>query len=141
MQWSKAFMGKSFQTHQKGSLINDVTQLWAFSDPPLKSRTNMFSLQIIVQLPFHFWTQNGHLNNGLVRYLDIHCIRLCQKTNSLPPGTLVTSFMNVLKAITNLLDQCIYTIGRTTYVDFFPFYDLNCIGSEMNLLKVCAHFT
>ena len=42
------------------------------------------------------------------------------------------------KAMNHLLDQCIYTIGRTTYVDFFPFYDLNCTGSELNLLEVFA---
>ena len=35
-----------------------------------------------------------------------------------------------------LLDSCIYTRGRTTYVDFFPFYNANGHGSELNILKV-----
>ena len=35
--------------------------------------------------------------------------------------------------------RCIFTVGKTTYVDFLPFYNAEG-GSEMNLLKVIIHF-
>ena len=42
------------------------------------------------------------------------------------------------KAFHFLLDSCIYTKGRKTYVDLFPFY--NPEGSELNILTVIIHF-
>ena len=35
-----------------------------------------------------------------------------------------------------LLDSCIYSVGRTTFVDFFPFFNHSKSGSELNILKV-----
>lgn len=37
------------------------------------------------------------------------------------------------KAFMHLLDSCVYTVGKKTYVDFFPFY--NPDGSELSILK------
>jgi hypothetical protein len=42
----------------------------------------------------------------------------------------------LLRSLLHLLDGCIYTKDRRTYVDFFPFYNENGQGSELNILKV-----
>ena len=43
---------------------------------------------------------------------------------------------NTPRAMVGLLDSCIYTVGRTTFVDFFPFFNHSKSGSELNILKV-----
>ena len=38
-----------------------------------------------------------------------------------------------------LIFSCMFTIGKTTYVDFLPFYNPEG-GSELNILRVIIHF-
>jgi hypothetical protein len=42
------------------------------------------------------------------------------------------------RAFTHLLDSCIYTKGKATFVDFFLFHN-ELGGSELNLLKIIIH--
>ena len=37
-----------------------------------------------------------------------------------------------------LLNSCIFTIGKTTYVDFLPFFNPNS-GSELSILRIIIH--
>ena len=39
----------------------------------------------------------------------------------------------------NNIFSCMFTIGKTTYVDFLPFYNPEG-GSELNILRVIIHF-
>lgn len=44
----------------------------------------------------------------------------------------------IYEAFEHLLNNCIFTIGKTTYVDFLPFFNPNG-GSELNILRIIAH--
>jgi hypothetical protein len=48
-----------------------------------ENRTQMSGSQMVFQLPFYFWTQNGHSKNGLVWYSDGDCIYLAQSTSEI----------------------------------------------------------
>ena len=37
-----------------------------------------------------------------------------------------------------MLNSCIFTIGKTTYVDFLPFFNPNS-GSELSILRIIIH--
>ena len=39
------------------------------------------------------------------------------------------------KAFMHLLDNCVFSVGKRTFVDFFPFYNSDG-GSELNILRV-----
>ena len=52
---------------------------------------------------------------------------------------LSNSSVFLIKRHFNLSFSCIFTIGRTTYVDFLPFYNPEG-GSELNILRVIIHF-
>ena len=45
---------------------------------------------------------------------------------------------NTPRAFLHLLNSCIFSIGKTTYVDFLPFYN-PCGGSELSILRIIIH--
>ena len=45
---------------------------------------------------------------------------------------------NTPRAFLHLLNSCIFTIGKTTYVDFLPFFNPNS-GSELSILRIIIH--
>ena len=46
---------------------------------------------------------------------------------------------NTPRAFLHLLNSCIFTIGKTTYVDFLPFFNPNS-GSELSILRIIIHY-
>ena len=45
---------------------------------------------------------------------------------------------NTPRAFIHLLDSCIFTMGRDTYVDFLPFFNATG-GSELSILRIIIH--
>ena len=46
---------------------------------------------------------------------------------------------NTPRAFMHLLNNCIYTMGKTTYVDFLPFFNPNS-GSELNIFRIIIQY-
>ena len=45
---------------------------------------------------------------------------------------------NTPRAFIHLLDSCIFTMGKNTYVDFLPFFNATG-GSELSILRIIIH--
>ena len=70
---------------------------------------------------------------------DLACSNKGQEMETLEKSLYGQMLVNTPRAFLHLLNSCIFTIGKRTYVDLFPFFNPSG-GSELSILRIIIHF-